>query len=337
MPDSREVLTRPAPPPDLTLTYGPHPDHVIDVRLPPSRPAPLIVMIHGGFWRAAYDRTHTGPLTSALAAAGYVVAIPEFRRTGQEGGGWPGTFDDVAAALEAVPDLLAPYSEDPPVLLGHSAGGHLAVWAATHLNSLLAGSKGPSSLNPSSLNPSPLSASHPNAADPGGDGLDTDRPDAGHLDPGRSDTGHPHTTRSDPGRSLTTRSDSGRSATARPDTGHHPAARIQSVVSLAGCLDLAMCSTLGLDNGATDLLIGGPPSEVPDRYAHADPAQLPRPAVPVTLLHGTTDDRVPIEVSRSYAERTGVPLRELPGMGHFALIDPLTAAWPHVLAALSQR
>jgi acetyl esterase/lipase len=259
MPDSREVLTRPAPSPDLTLAYGPHPDHVIDVRLPPSRPAPLVVMIHGGFWRAAYDRTHTGPLTSALAAAGYVVAIPEFRRTGQEGGGWPGTFDDITAALDAVPRLLAPYSEDPPVLLGHSAGGHLAVWAATRLS--------PPGASPSNV----------------------------------------------------------------------PGVRIKAVVSLAGCVDLAMCSALGLDDGATDLLLGGPPSAVPDRYALTDPARLPTPAVPVTLLHGTADDRVPIEVSRSYAERTGVPLRELPGTGHFALIDPLTPAWPHVLAALSQR
>jgi pimeloyl-ACP methyl ester carboxylesterase len=108
-------------------------------------------------------------------------------------------------------------------------------------------------------------------------------------------------------------------------------------VSLAGCVDLAMCSALGLDDGATDLLLGGPPSAVPDRFAFADPAQRPAPAVPVTLLHGTADDRVPIEVSRSYAARTGVPLQELPDTGHFALIDPLTPAWPHVLAALPQR
>jgi acetyl esterase/lipase len=296
MPDSREVLTRPAPPPDLTLAYGPHPDHVIDVRLPASRPAPLIVMIHGGFWRAAYDRTHTGPLTSALAAAGYVVAIPEFRRTGQEGGGWPGTFDDVTAALEAVPDLLAPYSEDPPVLLGHSAGGHLAVWAAAHLS--------PSTGSPG---PSPLNANRPSSG--------MSHPDAGGV---RSDVSHPV------------------AGGPRPDVSH-PVARIRAVVSLAGCVDLAMCSALGLDDGATDLLLGGPPSAVPDRYAFADPAQRPAPAVPVTLLHGTADDRVPIEVSRSYAARTGVPLQELPDTGHFALIDPLAPAWPHVLAALSQR
>src|SRR5947208_16463915 len=102
MPDSREVLTRPAPPPDRTLSYGPLPDHIVDVRLPPRLPAPIVVVIHGGFWRAAYDRAHTGPMATALAAGGYVVAIPEYRRIG-----WPGTLDDVAAALDAVPDLLA--------------------------------------------------------------------------------------------------------------------------------------------------------------------------------------------------------------------------------------
>ena len=62
---SREtsVLDRPAPPPDLTLRYGPLPEHVVDLRFPPAVPgraAPLIVLIHGGFWRPAYDRTHLG-------------------------------------------------------------------------------------------------------------------------------------------------------------------------------------------------------------------------------------------------------------------------------------
>lgn len=229
----------------MTLAYGPHPCHIIDVRVPARLPAPLVVMLHGGFWRSEYDRTHTGPLTAALASAGYVVAIPEFRRTGADGG-WPGTFDDVAAALDAVPDLLAPYSSEPPVVLGHSAGGHLALWAA-----------------------------------------------------------------------------------ARPE------ARMRAVVSLAGCADLVMCSELGLDDGATDLLLGGGPDRVPERYGFADPAQLPVPVAPVTLLHGTADDRVPIAVSRSYAARTGAALLQLPGVGHFALIDPLSPVWPRVLAAVS--
>lgn len=130
MSDPREVLTRSAPPPDLTLTYGPEVEHVIDVRLPSVWPAPLVVVVHGGFWRSAFDRTHTGPMASALAAEGYVVAVPEYRRTGSSSGGWPGTFFDVRAALSAVSGLLAEYCSGPITWVGHSAGGHLALWAA---------------------------------------------------------------------------------------------------------------------------------------------------------------------------------------------------------------
>jgi len=97
---------------------------------------PLVIFLHGGFWRSAYDRAHVGPLSEALAAAGFAVCAPEYRRTGQPGGGWPGTFDDVAAAVDALPALAAQAScgvADPGrvVLAGHSAGGHLALWAAS--------------------------------------------------------------------------------------------------------------------------------------------------------------------------------------------------------------
>lgn len=138
--DPREVLTRPAPPPDLTVRYGDHPDHVADVRLPAGVGAvPLVLFLHGGFWRAAYDRQHTGPLAAALADPGarpaVAVASIEFRRTGQPGGGWPGTFDDVASAVRTVPALVAAAAPgrvdgSRTVLAGHSAGGHLALWAA---------------------------------------------------------------------------------------------------------------------------------------------------------------------------------------------------------------
>ncbi|HEY2576430.1 MAG TPA: alpha/beta hydrolase, partial [Streptosporangiaceae bacterium] len=137
--NSRAVLSRPAPPPDVTLRYGPADDHIADLRLPPTTgtsPAPLILFLHGGFWRAEYDRTHTGSLTSALASAGYIVCTPEFRRTGQPGGGWPGTVDDVALTVDTLPTLvaeaLAASSVTPGglVLAGHSAGGHLALWTA---------------------------------------------------------------------------------------------------------------------------------------------------------------------------------------------------------------
>jgi acetyl esterase/lipase len=138
---SEDILTRVAPPPDLSIRYGSGPDQVADLRLPadPSTgrgPAPLVILLHGGFWRAAYDRAHAGPLAAALAAEGFAVCTPEYRRVGQSGGGWPGTFDDVAAAVDVLPDLATEASEgradaDRPILAGHSAGGHLALWAAS--------------------------------------------------------------------------------------------------------------------------------------------------------------------------------------------------------------
>jgi acetyl esterase/lipase len=268
--DPAEILDRPAPPPHAELRYGERPDQVADLwrppeaaasrtpTEPPAPPAPLVVVLHGGFWRAAFDRTHVRPLCAALAAAGYLVAAPEYRRTGQPGGGWPGTADDVRAALTSLPEHLATGATAPrPVLLlGHSAGGHLALWAASQV---------------------------------------------------------------------------------RP-TG------LAGAVSLAGVCDLRRADELGLgaagDRGAVDALLGGSPGQVPDRYAAADPMLLASPRVPVELVHGTLDTIVPPELSRRYAAylataRTArVRLTELAGIEHFGLIDPLSPAWPAVLAAL---
>src|SRR5215470_10856626 len=145
--DHADVLTRLGRSPDLVLSYGDGTDQVADVHLPPQRdPAgsgsgervPLIIFLHGGFWRAEYGREHTRPLAEALAQAGFAVCAPEYRRTGQPGGGWPGTFDDVAAAVDRLPALVAEatgglVASDPAqaLLAGHSAGGHLALWAAS--------------------------------------------------------------------------------------------------------------------------------------------------------------------------------------------------------------
>jgi acetyl esterase/lipase len=104
--------------------YGAGPDHLVDTWLP-AQPenAPTVIFFHGGFWRSEYDRAHVSPLAEALASAGFVVAVPEYRRTGG-GGGWPATFDDVRAAVTYLSDRR------PVILAGHSAGGHLALWAA---------------------------------------------------------------------------------------------------------------------------------------------------------------------------------------------------------------
>jgi acetyl esterase/lipase len=247
-----------APPPDRTIAYGPHLDQVIDLRRPAGRPRSLLVLLHGGFWRPAIDRTHAAPLAQALAEAGYLVAVPEYRRAG-----FPETFDDIAAAI----DLLATRrvelagEELPIVLVGHSAGGHLALWTAA-------------------------------------------RP---HL-PAHSPW---HTDRT-------------------PD----------AVVALAGCSCLTLCDDWKLGEDATSAMMGGRADRHPDRYALADPAQLLPLTVPTVLIHGTDDERVPVEMSRIFVDRAraaGPAPRsvELPGASHFTLIDPLSSAWPVLLDALA--
>jgi acetyl esterase/lipase len=90
-----------------------------------------VLVVHGGFWRASYDRSHAAAQAAGLSEAGWHVAVGEYRRAGMHGGGWPGTFEDIAALVAAVdtdPDLPGPL-----VLMGHSAGGHLVAWAANQV------------------------------------------------------------------------------------------------------------------------------------------------------------------------------------------------------------
>ena len=115
--------------PDAVLRYADHDDAVIDLHVPTTPNGTLVVLVHGGFWKQRYDRTHTRNQARALAAAGYLVATPEYRRVGG-GGGWPTTAYDVESAASALPDLLAGLGLgfDRAVMTGHSAGGHLALW-----------------------------------------------------------------------------------------------------------------------------------------------------------------------------------------------------------------
>jgi acetyl esterase/lipase len=126
MPDDESVLDRPSAPLDAVVHWGDRPDDVADVRYgDPARP--LVVLIHGGFWRPAYDRVHVRATTEGLAREGWTVAAPEYRRTP---GDPDATTSDVASALVALPSLLADHHDGRVVVLGHSAGGHLALWAA---------------------------------------------------------------------------------------------------------------------------------------------------------------------------------------------------------------
>ncbi len=126
---SREILSLPAPAADLRMAYGNHGSQFIDFRFPRTASTlPLVVHIHGGFWRARFDLLHAGHLCAALTAAGFVTANLEYRRVGETGGGWPGTFDDVAAGLRAARERHG--GGRGVIVTGHSAGGHLALWLA---------------------------------------------------------------------------------------------------------------------------------------------------------------------------------------------------------------
>ena len=213
-----------------------------------------MLFLHGGFWRQQYDRSHVGPIASALAAEGFPVVTPEYRRTGAPGGGWPGTLDDVAAGVRTVPALVAARTAVDPgrvVLAGHSAGGHLALWAAADL--------------------------------------------------------------------------------ARTDQG------VRAVVALAPIADLGAAYHLDLDGGAVAALLGGGPDEFPDRYVRADPLGLVPLRTRLALVHGTRDAHVPVDFSRRFAAAARAAgdtvIGEFPDVEHFSLIDPLTSAFPVVLAA----
>ena len=197
-------------------------------------------------------------MSQALAAAGYAVAVPEYRRSGMAEQGWTGTFDDIALAADRVAGIAGAHGADASAVTWaeHSAGGHLALWAAAR-----------------------------------------------------------------PGLPV--------SGTGSPWRGPCPAAH---VVALAACASLRLCAEWNLGRGAVRSLMGGGPEEVPERYAVADPAALPPPPVPVTLVHGTADDQVPVGMSRAFGLGR---LVEIPGAGHFDLIDPESRAWPRVMAALA--
>src|SRR6195952_2845106 len=118
--------------PDATFRYDDRADAVVDVHLPPAHARGLVFLVHGGFWKQEWDRTHTRPMAPALADDGGGGTTPGYRRV-RGGGGWPTTGDDVRDAYAATVAATrggGPLSGDPDrlVVVGHSAGGHLALW-----------------------------------------------------------------------------------------------------------------------------------------------------------------------------------------------------------------
>ena len=114
------------------LTYGDDPSQWADLTRPSGRSRGVVVVIHGGFWKAEYDASLGEPLAADLVERGWTTLNLEYRRVGSGtggGGGWPATGDDVAAGIDLLRDVDG-LALDTVVTLGHSAGGHLATWAA---------------------------------------------------------------------------------------------------------------------------------------------------------------------------------------------------------------
>lgn len=127
------VLEQTPPRAPYRLQYGAGEVQLGDLWLPPGDELhPVVIFVHGGFWRSRYSLDHAGFLCQALAGSGIAVWSIEYRRLGDPGGGWPGTFQDVAHGVAYVRRLADDFPLDPgrTVLMGHSAGGHLALWAA---------------------------------------------------------------------------------------------------------------------------------------------------------------------------------------------------------------
>jgi acetyl esterase/lipase len=113
----------------MLVTYGSHRSQVAELFMPDGlAPAPVAVVIHGGFWRRRYHRHLMDDLCGDLTARGWAAANLEYRRLG-DGGGWPATFDDVGAGIDTLAAIDG-LDLSRVVALGHSAGGHLALWAA---------------------------------------------------------------------------------------------------------------------------------------------------------------------------------------------------------------
>jgi acetyl esterase/lipase len=130
---SEEILSLTPPPADHRLRYGTDPNQFGDLRIPKSSaPFPVVMNIHGGFWRAKYDLEHAGHLCAALTRRGIATWNVEYRRVGNSGGGWPGTFEDIRNGFRYLAQISKDYNLDLAriLVMGHSAGGQLALCVA---------------------------------------------------------------------------------------------------------------------------------------------------------------------------------------------------------------
>jgi acetyl esterase/lipase len=242
----QSILEIPPAAPGERIAYGSGEFQFGELRVPAGAgPHPVAIVIHGGYWRARYDLKHIGHMCVALGKEGFATWSLEYRRLGNPGGGWPGTFDDVKAGAAHLTKIAKAKGIDltRAIAMGHSAGGHLVLWLAKQ--NVIA---------------------------------------------------------------------------------------LRGVVALAPVADLRRAWELKLSNNVVEELLGGSPSQVPDRYKTSSPMEMLPLGVRQEIIHGDKDDIVPVEMSRSYGDAAVMAgdhasMLEVLGAGHFDLIDPRSEAW----------
>lgn len=128
-----DIEKLPKPSGSRRFAYGNDPLQFGELRLPATKgPYPVAVVIHGGCWYSEYDLNHIGNFSASLTQLGVATWSLEYRRIGNTGGGWPGTFLDVASGIDYLRVLAHSFPLDLKrvIVVGHSAGGQLALWAA---------------------------------------------------------------------------------------------------------------------------------------------------------------------------------------------------------------
>jgi acetyl esterase/lipase len=148
-----ELLSLETRPSDSTITYGEDPLQRVEVWRATAPANTALVFIHGGCWLNTYDLNHAKGFYHALAEKGITTYAVEYRRTGDEGGGWPGSLHDVSAGITAsLDDVARNNSKQTVVLAGHSAGGHLALLAAQSLGAVSPGTMSPGAIKSGHVN-----------------------------------------------------------------------------------------------------------------------------------------------------------------------------------------
>jgi acetyl esterase/lipase len=260
----------PSKAPDHRIAYGTAAEQYGDLRLPTTAgPHPVVVLIHGGCLKSEYATLKDlAPMADALKAAGFATWNVEYRRLGNAGGGWPGTYLDAGAAVDKLRSLAAEYPLDISrvVVVGHSAGGHLAMWVAAR---------------PRLPKDSPLSVDAP--------------------------------------------------------------LPVKGVVNLGGYGDLAAFRQVEKaacgGTAVAEAVLGGDPSDVPDRYAQVSASAMLPLGTSQVLIWGEDDTNTPLWLAQQYvqaARAAGDPVQLLilPKLGHFEIADPSSSAWPSLRSSI---